>query len=291
MPIKPLFFKGDKKPSKKRKHRDADPNTTDPTTSNPQLDDDDTWVTPSTSSDLSGPVLLILPTTPPTCLASDPSGNIFASRLENLIDDRPETAEPHDVRQVWVANKVAGLKEGELTFMAAHKDFLGCDSMGRLSASGKARGSEELFVVRDVEGQEGRRWRIETAYRREGGGEKGCISATTAAGATKEEADEDGGDAERAKPKKISVTLRGDAEATDSGVELIIKMQARFKPQVQQEKDTKAREKVSRTELERAVGRKLEDDEVRRLKRARKDGMYHEEVLDLRAKSKHDKWA
>lgn len=30
------------------------------------------------------------------------------SELENLIEGDPATAEPHDVRQVWVATKVAG---------------------------------------------------------------------------------------------------------------------------------------------------------------------------------------
>jgi len=39
------------------------------------------------------------------------------------------------------------------------------------------------------------------------------------------------------------------------------------------------------------VGRKLEDDEVRRLKRAKRQGTYYEEVLDVRVKGKHDKFA
>jgi hypothetical protein len=33
---------------------------------------------------------------------------VFASELENLIEGDVRTAEPHDVRQVWVATKVAG---------------------------------------------------------------------------------------------------------------------------------------------------------------------------------------
>jgi protein FRG1 len=68
-------------------------------------------------------------------------------------------------------------------------------------------------------------------------------------------------------------------------------MQARFKPRVQQDKETKAIEKISRRELEQVVGRKLEDDEVRRLKRAKRQGTYYEEVLDVRVKGKHDKFA
>lgn len=48
-------------------------------------------------------------------------------------------------------------------------------------------------------------------------------------------------------------------------------MQARFKPKLKASKEEKAREKISRKELEEAVGRKLEDDEVRRLKKARRE--------------------
>lgn len=68
-------------------------------------------------------------------------------------------------------------------------------------------------------------------------------------------------------------------------------MQARFKPKLKRGKEDKAREKISRKELEEAVGRKLEDDEVRKLKRARREGNYHEALLDVKVKSKHDKYS
>lgn len=68
-------------------------------------------------------------------------------------------------------------------------------------------------------------------------------------------------------------------------------MQARFKPKLKASRDSKAREKVSRRELEEAVGRRLDEEEVRKLKRARVDGSYHEAVLDVRVKGKHDKYA
>lgn len=67
-------------------------------------------------------------------------------------------------------------------------------------------------------------------------------------------------------------------------------MQARFKPRNKAEKAEKAYEKISKAQLEEAVGRKLEDDEVKRLKKARREGNYHEELLDLKVKNKHDKW-
>lgn len=68
-------------------------------------------------------------------------------------------------------------------------------------------------------------------------------------------------------------------------------MQARFKPKLKASKESKAREKISRKELEDAVGRKLKDDEVRRLKKARVEGDYHEAILDVRVKGKHDKYS
>jgi protein FRG1 len=68
-------------------------------------------------------------------------------------------------------------------------------------------------------------------------------------------------------------------------------MQARFKPKLKKGKEEKAREKISKKELEDAVGRRLEDEEVRRLKKARREGDYHEALLDIKVKNKHDKYS
>lgn len=68
-------------------------------------------------------------------------------------------------------------------------------------------------------------------------------------------------------------------------------MQARFKPKMKASKELKAKEKISRKELEEVVGRRLEDDEVKRLKKARAQGDYHEAILDVRVKGKHDKYS
>ena len=68
-------------------------------------------------------------------------------------------------------------------------------------------------------------------------------------------------------------------------------MQARFKPKLKASKESKAREKISRKDLEEVVGRKLGDDEVKRLKKARVQGNYHEAILDVRVKGKHDKYS
>ncbi len=62
-------------------------------------------------------------------------------------------------------------------------------------------------------------------------------------------------------------------------------MQARFKPRLKASKEEKAWEKISRRELQAAVGRPLDDKEVRALKRARKDGNYHETLLTSRSRA------
>lgn len=122
--VKPLSFKGDKK-VKKRKHREDDDHSRPSSkTANPAEDqsvseltqrtqdeneDDQNWVSADIPSDINGPVIIVLPSTPvPTCIACDANGAVFASELENTVDNDPRTAEPHDVRQVWVATRVAG---------------------------------------------------------------------------------------------------------------------------------------------------------------------------------------
>jgi protein FRG1 len=114
--VTPLSFKGDKKP-KKRKRVDTEEKFGAEGSSSRDLVkagesqaavDDDSWVTAEATGDVIGPVIFVLPSEPPTCVACDTSGKVFASPLENIINDDPSTAEPHDVRQVWVANRVAG---------------------------------------------------------------------------------------------------------------------------------------------------------------------------------------
>ena len=84
--------------------------------------------------------------------------------------------------------------------------------------------------------------------------------------------------------------VRGDATDISFDTTLRIRMQARFKPRLRASKVEKAREKISRRELEEAVGRRLDEDEVKKLKRARREGDYHEVLLDIKVKSKHDKY-
>lgn len=87
-----------------------------------------------------------------------------------------------------------------------------------------------------------------------------------------------------------STDVRGDADAITFNTTFRIRMQARFKPRLKASKEEKALAKISRKELEEAVGRRLDEDEVRKLKRARREGDYHERLLELKVKGKHDKY-
>lgn len=87
------------------------------------------------------------------------------------------------------------------------------------------------------------------------------------------------------------VEIRGDATTISFETTLRIRMQARFKPRLRVAKENKAYEKISKKELEELIGRKLDDDEVRRLRKARREGNFHEVMLDVKVKGKHDKFA
>lgn len=267
--VKALTFKGDKKPKKrKRTQQDADDDgDAAPSskqlipTGNENVEDDDNWVSAEALSDITGPVMLVLPTTDPvTCLATDSMGKVFASPVENMVEDVPSTAEPHLVSQVWVATRVVG-SEKEFTLKGHHGRYLGCDRYGICSATREAISPEETLRLSVVEG-EGGVFEVQTT--------RGTFLSVSGEG-----------------PKDV----RGDAEESGEGTRMRVRMQARFKPKLKLEKAEKVRSKISRKELEEEVGRKLDDEEARKLKRARKDGSYHEALLDVKVKGKHDKFA
>ena len=134
--VKPLSFKGDKN-SRKRKasHADAVDKFGDRKAGSistgltkhiatPQTDEDDTWVTAEAVTDVTGPIIITLPSNAPTCLACDANGKVFPSELENIVEGDSATAEPHDVRQVWIANRVAGTEEISLKGHHGRSAFL-----------------------------------------------------------------------------------------------------------------------------------------------------------------------
>ncbi|MCJ1465541.1 hypothetical protein MMC07_004159 [Pseudocyphellaria aurata] len=258
--VKPLQFKGEKKP-RKRKAPDADAdgikssNDASNSLAVPKLSElnreDDSWVTAEAPADIIGPIIFALPSAQPSCIACDANGKVFASEIENIVDADLATAEPHDVRQVWVACRIAGTEN--ISFKGHH------GGSGVLSASHEAISPEESFR---------------------------CIPTPDSAGMFSILTERE---------QFITITedskLRGNAESMSFNTTLRIRMQARFKPKLKANKESKAQEKISRKELEEVVGRRLEDDEVRILKKARIQGDYHEAILNVRVKGKHDKYS
>ncbi|PNS18190.1 Protein frg1 [Sphaceloma murrayae] len=254
------------------------------------------WVHPDQPSDISGPVLVIFPTTSPTtCLASDANGAVFASKVENMVEGAAGSAEPSEVRQVWVANRVVG--SAEVGFRGSHGRYLGVDGAGKAEAVREARGVEEGFEivkggVREIDEQDGTEEKGKEEEEEEEEEEDGLVAVDTLAPifhlkdakgryltATPSPLDE----------SKIVIQAKRDRVTAASAV--IIRMQAKFKPKLEQAKKERAYEKIGRAQIEREAGRTLKDDEVKRLKKARRKGTYHEEMLDVRAKGKHDKFA
>lgn len=114
--VKPLTFKGDKK-VKKRKRTDVEKASRDDAVNEEtgqvqktgeEAENDDSWVSAEATTDVVGPIMIVLPTDTPSALACDATGKVFTVPIENIVDGNPATAEPHDVRQVWIANRVAG---------------------------------------------------------------------------------------------------------------------------------------------------------------------------------------
>jgi protein FRG1 len=149
--------------------------------------------------------------------------------------------------------------------------YLSCDKYGIISASASAISPAESFIPIQAHDTPGM-----LAFQTRGGESETDTFMTI---------QEDSGKGSGA------VEIRGDASSITFESTIRVRMQARFKPKLKASRETKAREKISRRELEAAVGRRLEDDEVKRLKKARKEGNYHEEILDVRVSGKHDKFA
>ena len=162
--------------------------------------------------------------------------------------------------------------------MNIHNRYLSCDNHGILSATASAISHFESFIVipsPDIPGM----FSLQI-----GGGDKEnfiCVHERKSSSSSVVTGGGVGG-----------IEIRGDATYISFESTIRIRMQARFKPRIKVSKEIKAKEKVSRKELEEAVGRRgLNDDEIRRLRKARREGNFHEVVLDVRVKGKHDKFA
>ncbi|KAF3169693.1 hypothetical protein TWF106_005806 [Orbilia oligospora] len=300
--VKPLQFKGDKKPLKKRKRTEPDDDTNatsslsastaekfgssaagsstalTTTTSekekkvkviNENLDADDGWVNSDILEDIKGPVIFAFASTPPTCLACDATGKVFASVLRDVDGEDLSTAEPHDVRQVWTVTRIP--TSTRFAFKGHHGKYLACDKFGILSATKDAISPEEEFTP--VKTETG--WGIQTCRDKFLRGEEKNVSS--------------GGRGSGAPTGGIVVDVRGDAETIGFAETWVVRGQRRFKTKVKKEGGKEDR--ISRKELEQLAGQHLDDDQVKQLKKARREGNLQSALLDIRQKKKRDKFA
>ncbi|KOS21404.1 Protein frg1 [Escovopsis weberi] len=313
--VKPLTFKGDKKPKKRKRTaaaaaeadnvnvneiivNDDDSGSIDDAPRSSKLarreaaaaaaagdqpPDDDSWVSADGAGDVVGPVMIVLPTDVPAALACDVSGKVFALEVENIVDGNPASAEPHDVRMVWVANRIAGTEH--FRFKGHHGRYLACDKIGLLSATSEAISPLETWSVVATPDAPGTfqlqtlRDTFLTAKAPGGGGSGGGSSSINTSASSKSKS-----------TGRQQVEIRADADAIAFDTTVRIRMQACYKPQVRSSRDRGAQAKISRRELEDAAGRRLNEDEVRMLKRAKREGDFHERLLEIKVKSKHDKF-
>lgn len=81
----------------------------------------------------------------------------------------------------------------------------------------------------------------------------------------------------------------------DPASEIILRIQQKNKTRAPQSAEARREaDKVSRAQIRADLGRKgdkLDEDDIKALKRAAKQGRYHEALLDYRAKGAHDKFA
>ncbi|KAH0606821.1 uncharacterized protein H6S33_003655 [Morchella sextelata] len=280
--VKAFRFKGDKK-VKKRKRTTTDDDAAedasgpsakkpaparegnDTTAKDDDDDDEEGWVDADCLEDISGPLMFTITAPTPLALSSDPTtGQTFTSPLSAASSSSSttlSTAEPTGVHQVWVATKIHGTAKH--AFKSAHGKYLSCDAVGVVSATREAIGAEEEFEVLLLAGG---RWALGTV--------RGGFVGVQETGGGK-------------------AVVRGDGGTVGFGEEWVVRVQRRNKKRGRRSGDQgRVKDRVSRKELEEMAGIKLDDDQVKVLRKARKEGGFHEALLDIRVKhGKHDKFA
>ena len=98
--------------------------------------------------------------------------------------------------------------------------------------------------------------------------------------------------------------IRGDAESVGFNETFTLRIQARLRKKVKTVTATRSEQKLTKRELEEMylyitlpfllifrAGRSLTDEQVKTLRQAKKDGQLSGALLDIRTKSKSDKYA
>lgn len=170
--------------------------------------------------DINGPVIFALSASYPICISCDAAGKVFASPLETVSGDDLSTAEPTDVKQVWVATKIHGSEK--YSFKSHHGKYLTCDKFGILSATREAISPEEEFTpVKSELG--GGRWALQTVRDQ-------FLSVDEGTG---------------------GMEVRGDADAVGFKETFMVRLQARNKKRSKATgADGRIKDKITRKELE-----------------------------------------
>lgn len=138
--VSKLKFKGEK--HKKRKREDDDSGRGEASLHTGDHNEEG-WVDAESLEDIStGPLFITFISSPPIAVASDPLGRVHASFLKLSDEDEgTRNAEPDDVRQVWIATRLA--ESAKISLKTPTGRFLSCDKVGILSATKEAIGPQE----------------------------------------------------------------------------------------------------------------------------------------------------
>ncbi|TPX48739.1 hypothetical protein SeMB42_g00323 [Synchytrium endobioticum] len=149
-----LKFKGDSSSTGKKKRKaDDDPaggcNTKSAKSTSSQATEG--WVVAESEDDLLGPVFILSTTTdPPSVVSCNGKHHVALSLLENqedatMDDITPSNAEPYDVSQVFVCNRVAG--SSKVTLKSAFGKYLAADKFGVVACEREAAGNTEEWSI------------------------------------------------------------------------------------------------------------------------------------------------
>jgi protein FRG1 len=149
-----LKFKGERTRKRKRQSESATEIQT------AEGDYDRGWVDAESLDDIStGPLFVTFGSETPMAIACDPLGKVYASPVVVKPENGdPEKLEPDDVRQVWIATRLA--QSEKISLKTATGKFLSCDKVGILSASREAIGPQEEW--RPVRREDG--WTFQNVF-------------------------------------------------------------------------------------------------------------------------------
>lgn len=276
-----LKFKGEKQKKRKRTQDDAEK----------QLASEDNgqegWTNAESLDDIStGPLFITFASSSPVAVASDPLGKIYASPITGAAEGEIGNAEPSDIRQVWIATKVIG--SNKISLKTATGKFLSCDRIGILSASKEAIGPQEEWEP--IQRDDG--WAFQNVFER--------FLYHFPLDSVGKQANHTRSVDEVAAGGKVEI--RGDAESVGFNETFILRIQARLRKRSKTTPVVHAEPKLSRRDLEKmywssrkltnfSAGKALSDEQVKELRKAKKEGWFNSALLDIRTKSKSDKYA